>query len=1115
MNDNDLSLEGLDLEMGDTSLDGIPLETEIADVVSSLGLDGLDLSLGDAAGDGMDIDDGSNIILNLGAEDEGIDASTLLRTETDISKDFLDYSNYVVNARQKIQATATPVEAKRTMPAFTDFSFISNAQERQLVFGFFCAMLTDLTTEERYLNLTQEQAYKLLLDELFKELHYTPNVHANKFERIFNSFYERNKRIANAQAADQNVTLASLISMERLELAEVVYGVNSVPFNVVTRYFNDPSVVNNKLTIKPSDYGELAQLIKRQKGGGSITHKDIYSFAGEFLTSEDTRNLLKLTEDQQLEFSLGELLRRFILQELNEGDFYPTGMEKLCSSTYSMDLLRQLYGSLVAGIQRQSFAAELLCLILELMNGSAIMRAGGDDSYLINYTVGISRYLSAFIKDNAVVNPVFYTYIGYTEDGNHQKGFELGYAQGEQSLSVKSPDILCEVIGDNSNVYHIPLVYIDKNTKGAICPPAEVVEGVRKLAPSGKISVGGNICYRCEPTFAWMSSLNLASAAGPSEEQTNSEGIGHGNNPLLDVLLRYHNKFDTSGAQPEVVSISAPGKCSVLGIKSGAKDNIKICQFLNSSGRQLNVDSGSCLIDDDGGLIVRYIDSSVLGEQVLVLDSGEYEAKVIEGDDASTDDKLPSLDNVIAGLSSDNLMVAAGVEGYYRAVAQRVCELNALDYESELETARRVLYRDLSKVIHFSAIDELLGATLANFYAETLELDQLGSFNLGTLKELWGFTQGEPNTLSDKKQLTEQDLVAFKQEVKDYLGSEAYASLLTETLDPVKAHLLCLQVCSRSELKQDIDPSLYYALHYIPSFNRQLSVMENQMVLIHALREIDDDIATILRKSSPAFSCYNTITTKETVTRMEANLKSGMKDKDIPPCLHITKDILFSELAENYAVVKYFVLERNLYGVLTELEECFAKGDERYKELYHELRAKGCAAIDADTSIGSISEEEFRVQVGDVDASTLLSVQDSLLQLVFDGLIAEASANINLQVIKAYDIFTGYGHLIFNLGEESLQDFNDTSEFRDAFFSYVGSFYLTYCPVVGEAADEIDGGFDRYTAYLRNSKDFKTPFDLTALEQFQLRDLKLVSGLESGETLAAQSGNEDVDPADL
>lgn len=1115
MSDMDFSLDGLDLDMGEAEVDTVRLEADVQNVTSLLGLGDLDLLPDDTLGYGMDIDDGSNIILDFGAENEGMDASTLLRTESDLSKDFLDYSNYVVNARQKIMATATPVEAKRTMPTFADFSFISSAQERQLVFGFFCAMLADLTTEEKYLDLTQEQAYKLLLEEMFNELHYTPNVHADKFERIFNAYYERNKRIAMAQSVDLGDTLASLISLERLEQAELVYSINSIPFNVVTHYFNDPSVINTRLTIKASDYGDLAQLIKKQKGGGSITHQDIYDFIGSFLMSEDTRNLLKLTEDQQLEFSFGELLRRFILQELNEGDFFPSGMEKLCSTSYTLDLLRQLYASLVNGIQRQSFAAELLCLILELMNGSANMKNSGDTSYIASYTVGISQYLSAFIKDHALVNPVFYTYIGYTEEGNNQKGFELGYAQGERSLSVHSSDILCEVIGDNSNVYHIPLVYVDKSTTGTICPPVEVVEGVRKLAPSGKISIGGNICYRCEPTFAWMSSLSLASSAGPKEEQSSSEGIGRGNNPLLDVLLRYHNKFDMSGNQPEVLSISAPGKCTILGIREGAKDSVRICQLLNDSGRKLQLDSGSCLLDDDGGLIVRYIDSTVLGEQVMVLDNQDYEATVIDGGDSAGDESTIPMETIIHGFTPDKLTVEAGAESYYRAVAQRVCELNALDYQSELELARQVLRRDLSKVIRFSAIDELLGATLAKFYADTLSADTMGSFNLGTLKELWGFTYGEPNAVTGKKQMTPEDFEAFTKEVEEYISSEAYTNAMADDIDLVKSHLLGLQICSRSELCQDVDSSLYNAMHYLPRFNRQLSIMENQMVLIHALREIDEDIATILRKSSPAFSCYNTITTKETVVRMEANLKSGMKDKDIPPCLHITKDILFSDLAENYAVVKYFVLEQNLYGVLTELEECFAKGDVRYKELYDELRSVECPNLSGDTLVGSVTEEDFRELSEGKGSDVLTAMHEKLLGLVFDGLVAEASANINLQVIKAYDILTGYGRLIFNLNKESMQDFTDTSEFRDAFFSYVGSFYLTYCPVMGEAADEIDGGYDRYTAYLRNRKDFKTPFELTKLEGYQLKDLKLVAGLESGETLAARSGKDDVDPADL
>lgn len=1110
MNDFNLDLDGLELEDNDSAL-----ELAVDAVESALGLEGMDFS--DAEDNlGFDVDDGSNITLDFGGEEEELDAATLLRTETDVSKTLLDYANYVTNARQKILAVSAPVTMKRTLPPFSEFSFISNPRERQMVYGFFCSMLEDLTTEERYLNLTAEQAYQTLLSEMFNEIHYTPNVHAVKFEHIFMSLYERNKRLSRVQLGATVPTLGSLIDSKKLDQAELVYTVNSVPFNWVTRFFDDTSIIPLREKINVSEYGELCVLIKKDVGNRTVYFSDVLRFIGSFLTSPETLKILQLTADQSLEFTTGELLRRYVLQELNSGDFFPIGMAKLVDTKFSDALLYQVYQSLITATQRQSFAAEMLVLILQMMHSSAMMH-GGDASYRDGYTVSLARFLSAFIEDKALVNPVFYSYIGYVEDGG-ERAFDLGYADGEQSLMVRTDGILCEIIGDNSNIYHIPLVYVDNNTKGVICPPPEVLEGVRKLAPSGKISVGGEICYRCDPTFAWLATLNLASSAGPQADDTIDEGIGHSNNPLLDVLLHYTNKFDTSGEHPKAVSVNAPGHCSLMGIQFSGSDSIHICRLLNSSGRQLQIENGICL-SDNGELIVRYIDKSQMGEQVLVLSDGEYESASLATGQGDVGMELPSLSSLLSWGKATNDEVMSAVfsgdyDAYQKSVAQRICSLNALDYDSILSSAQEVVMRDLAHVIDVNSLDRMLGVKLLEHYLEKFPNGVLDSFNLHTLRELCAFVLGEPNVLSEQFSITPGVWSALRDEVQTLSTSECTVLSQVKNLASLDLHTLAIQICSRSELHQDVDRDLYFALHYIPEMHRLLSSLENQMVLIKALREIGDDIAPVLRKSSPAFSCYNTVTTRDSVTRVEANLKSGMRDREAPPALSATRKVLEANIADDYAILKYFILERNLYGVLTELEECTTRGDEKYKELYTTLRDK--LQVELPETVQSITEPEFHALVTSAQAEAVfIDVADEALKLVLDGLISEASMNIDLQVLKAYDIFTVYGKHIFNLAEDAKQDFSDCDAFRQAFYSYAGSFLLTYCPVIGEAADEVDGGFDRYSAYVRNRKDYEAGVNLQSFEAFRLRDLKLVTGLETEETLAAQSGKDDVDPAEL
>ena len=343
----------LDFDLAEDFDDGDTLDIAEADAVvleleSNLGISDLDFSDVDMT-TGSDTP-ASDLNFDLTIDDDlgELEASTLLKTEVDISQILLEYSNYVSNIKQKILAATSQAVIKRTMPLYHEFSFISPEKDRQMVYGFFCSMLEDLTTEEKYIDYTEEQAYNVMIDALYNELYYTPNIFENKFRRIFSSFYERNKKLLRAQVNGTVPTLSTLIDKEALERADLVYTINSVPFNWVTRFFQDSTIIPLRATINVSEYGELCQQMRKELGKRTITFEDVLKYIGIFLTSKRTLDLLNLTENQGLEFSIGELLRRYVVYELNSGDFFPTGLEKLVTTVYSDKLLLQLYQALSA-----------------------------------------------------------------------------------------------------------------------------------------------------------------------------------------------------------------------------------------------------------------------------------------------------------------------------------------------------------------------------------------------------------------------------------------------------------------------------------------------------------------------------------------------------------------------------------------------------------------------------------------------------------------------------------------------------------------------------------------------------------------------------------------------
>lgn len=1092
MNEYETPFDNLDV--GDLELSEDTVAANVLDEM--LGVEGLDfgedltsLDLEEDFGDGLD--------LSFGDEDEDLDAATLLRTQVDISKEFVKYYQAVHNARQKIMAVSAADGDKYSMPSFTEFSFIANQETRRIVYGFFCEMLKDLATEERYASLTSASAFELLLQEMYDEIHYTPSIFVTKLHAIFDTYYEKNCKLVKAKTKTWTGTIADIVDAGQVALAEFVYGINSMPFAIVTRYFEDPSLVVGNVTIKPQDFGELAVEIKRQRAAGNPTHRDLFNYILTFLSSDETLNSLEITRDESLEFTTGELLRRVILQELNDGSFYPVGMANLTVEEYSDQLLGKLYRSVVDSMQKQSMAAEILCFILEMMHASSNSKSGVFAEYMSPFTVGLARFLSAAARDKSLVNPVFYTFIGNPSEEGEDGEFELGYVEGEKTLVIKSSNVLCEVVGDNSSIYHIPLVYVGDDTHSVICPPPEVLDGIRKLTPSGRLSVNGNIVYSYTPSASWLSSLSISSDFETEEEQVTSLSIGQSNNPLLDFLLRYSNKFDMSGSQPRFFEAVVDNSTTFLMMQQDEGQGMKVLSMVAEGARQ-ELDHGTALLDEDNSLIVRYLVRGNSEEQVQILDSAGYTLTQFDADGSTDSDEHITLSNIFRG-QLDNCLVEG--DPYSKVVAQKVCGLNSLSYASLLEEARVIIVRDLLHIIGASRIDQMLGTLMVDKYISVAR-DQcqgkLDSFNLHTLKELWGFTYGEPNILDGVLETSPELLDTLQQQNRELAASVLRLSDFVTYLGSLDLHMLALQACSRSELSTVGDKSMYAVLHTIPAIHAKLRVLEDQLVLLLALQEIGDDITSLFMKSSATLSAYTAVCVKDRVLKVEASLKSGMRIKNIKSGLEATKAILFNELPESYAILKYFVLERNTYGILSELEECIAQGDKTFQGLHADfLKELGFAE---NTQVGQMSELDFKSQLNQqVVNSAYAKFHEEFAKLCIAGLISEVSLSTDIQVLKAYDILTVYGRYLFNLPVSVEEDYYDVSEFEDQCFSYIGSFLVTYSPIIGEAADEIDGGIDRCSSYLMHRKDYLSFVPLSFFEKYDLRDLKLVLTVEPGD----------------
>ena len=1095
---NDQSFE-MDFDMGeDLGFDGemviepdTDTEDQHDDLLEELGIAQLDLD--DGSSSDITIDDGSDIILDLGMSDEqetDLDIATLSGGQPDISKAFLEYYQQITNARQRIYPPNTKKEDYKVTPSYSEFNYISDPKRRQVVFGVFCSAVNDLVTRPEFAKLSTEEAYSALLEIMFEDVQWTPNIYEDRFKRTFLAVYEKNKKLANLGESRVKNAVSTLVNREQLDQAELVYTINCLPFTTVSRFFADPENVSSNSTISTTDYGDFCAMFNDNSLRGRVKHSVIMSKIVSFLGSEEILQRTKISRDEIVDFSVGELLRRFIVCELESGDFYPTNMHTLASTQYSRELFAQLFTSLTDAVSRQSLCAEILCLILEILYASA-QHARGDlesNEYLPVFVVGLSQFLSAFVNNSALINPIFYSYIGEPDEhGNLQ----LGYTDGDETILVDAPGILFDIVGDGSSVYHVPLTFIPPKKNYVLCPPPEIMDNILKYTSSTRVSVDGTMYYRYSPTFSWVSSLSIATANANSDTSGTVSGTVQGSNPLLDAIFNYNNKFDTSGEQPSIVSVSAPDKCDLIGLQRNISEPLKVLKLTLADGSSVNTLKGSaCLLSEDGTALIRYA-GNLGGEEVILLEPDEFTADKASVEAVTDEGPLVLASSLLADTQYDILQ---GREVFMRAISKRICDLNALSYEDELRIVQDRISSGLAQMLDFHYVDKVISLEVVRQHIEAAKNNDgvLSNFNRNTLQELLQLLQLDRDilTLPNAVEILERkvkELEAGPLNVRNYIAQ----------LDSIDLHVLALQACSRTEISHESDSGLYNAIHSIPAIHSRLRSLEEQMVLIRILAEVRDDIAAVLRRIGVIFTTYNYVCTKDTVDAADEALRQGMGKRGIKECLTVTRHVLTSQLPENMAILKYFVLDNNIVGTLAELYECKKHGYSQYVGLLSNI----CKDLEIpdDYDLSQITEEYlYSRHKYDVAREIFQKYRREFMEVILNGVIAESGNNIELQTLKAYDILTAYGTTLFNIPDEQAEDFCNVSQYSDAFNVYVGSFILTYCPVIGEAADAIDGGYDRYESYLRNRDDFKTgSFDLKKFDKYTLKDLHIVEGLGS------------------
>lgn len=861
------------------------------------------------------------------------------------------------------------------------------------------------------------------------------------------------------------------------------------------------------------------------------------------LSYRNMAGTLHLSQDDVTLLSVGELLRRYVLLEKDEElldlrDFKPvfkelnsvtaTGFER-ANISFSQDpqafiqQLMPLYmylcepfyreGRSKIVVETQSITHELLYYLFVILDrGIADYKNPMRTAY--EYLAMLTKFMVSLMLGAPYVRPVVYFTPNPVPDKEGE--FELNFYYHNRYYSVREKGLLINVVGDQRSAYLIPFVApIDRESRNVTCPeesghgpevpPSCVVFPLHQLfldlkvatknagATSKKLRIDGTTEYRYTPSLAWVVSRSYSSQQDIDDAHVGEQHVSRTSNPLLNTLLCYTNKFYPERFNVAAVAASIESaKCkntTVLYLQEVGNPVAETRLVSIVSDGDVVSDRGTLSYDEnDGALVMRFFRGD--DGETLIVDQQDYSITEY----SNSEERGNEMPDYSAFVRNDTpLPDYSETLPELRSINKRLCTLNALDYKEELESVRTVIMRDLQNVVVTYHVDTLLaGGLLSDYLQRITTSDGLDYVNFESVKALVHIILGDVPVFDDK--------TAWDEECAEVVNKAIRASATTVTslciyLDQFDSSVLALQGLSNSETSNVVDRSRYMALHALPGVHVRLRMLEEKMLLLRVLNEIGSDIAPILRKRSPLLTAYNDVTTADNLDDMESSLKSGMKGGKQFDAFPLTRKVLNAEVGGSTPILKYFALERNVHGIMA---TAAYSEDEQEKEIYARLYATLGLGAEGMPQILQMDERAFMNAPFAIPLETACSNNRGLLlKLIERGLLADTSARIDLHVIKAFDLIMSYGTNLFEMrgidaDERYSENFEDTGEYMDAFYSYVGSFLVSYCFLQDEAVVAESSSSDRVVAFRSGATGFTHAVDMSKFAPYDLSDLRTV-----------------------
>lgn len=1012
-------------------------------------------------GDDLEIDD-----LDIGgdADSASLSDAILIKTEESIVESL---SSFAAGVRDALAVYNGHMAKGPGLPEFVipydDFRFMP-----ENVFKVFCNILLDLVapSDNNQDNIVVDEVLaNKSIQLLFEATGWNPELVKPEYIEKFIKHSNKVVRLRNTSSrSDSTGDITSLMDIDRMLQASRVFEVNTRSFVMINSFFNDSAAVASTSLVDHTVLGVFIEDYMSRQAINTLSVRDVYKAVGEYLSGRDSMEALHLTTDEVLEYSTGELIRRTLLYELNSGVLYPGSLRGVPLTGSKGVPATILF--LMDAIKGGSIGASILFAIGSSMNALKEWSEKIED-----FLIGLLGYFQAFLEDGTLVNPVYYGQIRRTEGKPI-----LSYAVGDRTFDIESSDFLCSVVGDKSGTRCIPYVLLDQDHGYAVCPPPDLYKQLHNITRSGRTKVSGAMCYRFTPTVSWLSANKVLVDDSTPDKAVDSR-IQIGSSSLFQILMSYDNKFDNDGRIVTPVVVKCDDFTYYAVAVGEVSDTLRICAVSDGSGIVAN--DGVLYHDPDTeSLIVSFTSlSHDFIEKNYPL--GEYHEEYLGTVEDVDTDSLSLSDFIITAKSAKPLDVSG-----YAAAVMRLCGVNALDYEEELARAMEIVAREFFYVVGVPSIDALVASRLLEVYrkyatsrCDAGESNGIDPFNFPSFKELMDILCGKPNIASD--------LESWSPKCMEILLSISPATVdtLCDRLDKLDFNVLALWSVNPSELRRTPRLDMLYALHAIPEVGTRLQLLENKLIVMHVMKLIGASCCDIFSSRNILMTTYDSPLDESVVDySSDLLLADFKKKKELEHALPLCKRVLTSTPSSDSGSLKYYVLERNIYGLLSDLQSM----DSHYSECVPELLKN--LGLDTSFSAAEHTLQEFNHLVTQDDIVRCCSVMHwELTNMLYDGLIAEATNNDSFQAVKAYDLFNSFYDILLP-GSNQM----DSVDYSKLFLKYAGSMVVSYTPIIGSSADEIDGGeVDRVMSFVKAPDDFYYDSDIGYLRTEPLEDMRV------------------------